>query len=103
MDLYSNVGSGDNGCILKIVDHQKGKECITPDRTYGKKCKECPYYKNNSCATGLMSLIMRSDGLVSYCRLREDDGIYIKGKGFDEINTITHEVMEAFKHCYRKE
>lgn len=103
MDLYSNVSSGDNGCILKIVDHQRGTECITPDRTYGKKCKECSYYKNNSCATGLMSLTMRCDGLVSYCRLREDDGIYIKGKEFDEINTITHEVMEAFKHCSRKE
>lgn len=103
MNLYTNSSSSEEGCILKIVDHQKGIDCITPDRIYSQKCEECSYYKSNSCATGLMSLTMRADGLVSYCRLKEDDGVYIKGKESEEINAVIHEIMEAFKRCKRKE
>lgn len=60
MELFSNKPSTEKGCILKIVDHQRGGECMTPDRVYGQKCKDCMYYKEKICSTGLMSLTMRA-------------------------------------------
>lgn len=102
MELFSNKSSKEKGCILKIVDHQRGKDCITPDRTYGHKCKDCTFYRDKKCATGLMSLTMRADGLVSYCRLKEQDGFSIKNQSSEVIQTNVNEIMNAFRNCGRE-
>lgn len=102
MSMYTNNRTGKNECTLKIVDHQRGIACVTPDRTYGSKCIDCKYYQKNICATGLMSLTMRVDGLVSYCRLREEDGFSIKNQNAEQVISRVHEIMGAFKHCKRE-
>lgn len=102
MGMFTNNPGRKNECTLKIVDHQRGNDCITPDRTYGNKCYDCKYYQKNNCATGLMSLTMRADGRVSYCRLREEDGFTIKNQNAEQITSKVHEIMGAFKHCKRE-
>lgn len=49
-----------------------------------------------------MSLTMRVDGLVSYCRLREEDGFSIRNQSSEQITAKVHEIMGAFKHCKRE-
>ena len=70
---------------MEIPKHQRENDCIALDRTYGTECYDCKYYQKNNCATGLISLTMRADGMVSYCRLREESGFTIKNQNTKQI------------------
>lgn len=68
-----------DGCTLTIVDHMNKGDSVTPRRTYSEACKDCKYYpesievqtgQNKPCATGIMSLTMRADGMLSFCRMQ---------------------------------
>lgn len=117
-DEYLNENKGiqmkrfidDDKCTLTIVDHNNSARSATPTRTYSNKfCSECIYFpekcKNgiNPCATGIMSLTLRADGMLSFCRLRYDDlGNNISGLSDTEIESIVSTQMKAFYSCYHK-
>lgn len=100
----------EKGCTLTIVDHNNTANSLTPTRTYSRMCKDCSYYPKSQaikrgeikrpCATGIMSLTMRADGAISFCRLREDVEVNISEKSIDEIRNIVHSKMKAYRSCY---
>jgi len=78
---YADVNSEqDRECTLTIVDHHNSSLSVTPRRTFSEFCTKCKYYPDNakkytgitSCATGIMSLTLRADGLFSPYRLLTD-------------------------------
>ena len=117
-EVYLNDNKGiqmkkyfdENGCSLTIVDHNNTADSLTPTRTYSSMCKDCNYYPKSQaikrgeikrpCATGIMSLTMRADGALSFCRLREDVEINIYGKSDEDIRNIVHSKMKAYRSCY---
>lgn len=101
-----------DGCTLTIVDHMNREKSVTPRRTYSESCDGCPYYpesrqvkfgKVKPCATGIMSLTMRADGILSYCRLRANKGTSLIGKNFQEVKEIVNEQLKKFENCYHYE
>ena len=115
--LYGNNGIqmrrffDDENCKLTIVDHQNQSSSITPRRTYSSYCKKCPYYpksvdvlngKRSPCATGIMSLTLRADGVLCYCRLRTEEkgaGINISFATKEEIFKAVHQQLYAYQGC----
>lgn len=117
LDLYVHNNKGilmkrfmNNGCMLTIVDHMNKSHSVTPRRTYSEACENCEYYPESSgvksgkkkpCATGIMSLTMRADGALSFCRLQvqsEDTIANLHSKR--QIAKIVNEQMEKFQACY---
>lgn len=101
-----------DGCTLTIVDHMNKVNSLTPRRTYSETCQFCEYYpdsyevrsgKNKPCATGIMSLTMRADGLLSFCRMIDKDMPYLKDKTLIEIQEIVKMQLEKFENCYHYE
>jgi MoaA/NifB/PqqE/SkfB family radical SAM enzyme len=96
-------------CTLTIVDHNSDNS-ITPQRTFGDICKECKYYCENSnnrnkitCATGLMSLTLRADGLLSPCRLKMEQGVDVKDlKTGKQIENAMKRQIAFFENGYHK-
>lgn len=92
-----------NGCKLTIVDHQYN---VTPIRTFCQKCLGCEYYPKSklnplSCPTGIMSLTMRADGLVSYCRMKPDDGFSLKDiDNIEDIDNCLVHLLDIYKQCF---
>ena len=83
-----------DGCTLTIVDHMNKENSITPRRTYSEECQFCEYYPdsyevqsgiNKPCATGIMSLTMRADGLLRFCRMKDTCETCLKDKTLKEI------------------
>lgn len=92
----------EDGTTLTIVDHVNGNKSITPARTYSEQCTDCPYFQQKDgkvCSTGIMSLSMRADGLISYCRLITEGQPKIYGKNKTSIYNDVKDVMQAFKKC----
>lgn len=117
LDLYVHNNKGilmkrfiKNGCTLTIVDHMNKSSSVTPRRTYGEACKKCDYYPESEqvksgekkpCATGIMSLTMRADGVLSFCRLQTESGQTIaNSKSKDQMRRIVNKQMENFKGCF---
>lgn len=101
-----------DGCTLTIVDHMNKENSVTPRRTYSDACNGCPYHpdsyqiisgENKPCATGIMSLTMRADGMLSYCRMRAQHGTSLIGKNFQEVREIVNEQLMKFENCYHYE
>lgn len=101
-----------DGCTLTIVDHMNMKNSVTPRRTYSNECKVCEYYpespevrmrENLPCATGIMSLTMRADGLLSSCRMKTDDGVCLSNKNLEQVKEAVCFKMEKFENCYHYE
>lgn len=100
-----------DGCTLTIVDHMNRENSVTPRRTYGEVCQSCEYYPespkvksgiNKPCATGIMSLTMRADGMLSFCRM-VDSGKCLKGKTLSEVQKIVEIQLKNFDNCYHYE
>lgn len=98
-----------DSCTLTIVDHMNDTDSITPRRTYSELCKSCYHYptsirvkqkRKTPCATGIMSLTMRADGLLSFCRLRSEQGDMLNNKRKDEVTKAVERQMTFFENCY---
>jgi Molybdenum cofactor biosynthesis enzyme len=117
LDLYVHNNKGilmkrfqNNNCTLTIVDHMNKATSITPRRTYSQACQKCNFYPesaqvksglNKPCATGIMSLTMRADGILSFCRLKTSEKSTIKNaKSKNSVQKIVDEQMENFRKCY---
>lgn len=101
-----------DGCTLTIVDHMNMEKSVTPRRTYSEACQSCQYYpdslevksgQNKPCATGIMSLTMRADGLLSFCRMKDDGEPCLKGKTLQEVREIVELQLRKFERCYHYE
>ena len=101
-----------DGCNLTIVDHMNKNNSITPRRTYSEACQECEFYPesiqvqnklNKPCATGIMSLTLRADGVLSFCRMKVDDKINIDGKNLKEVQIMVEKQLKKFEKCYHYE
>lgn len=100
-----------DGCTLTIVDHMNREKSVTPRRTYGEVCQTCDFYPDSylvksgnvkPCATGIMSMTMRADGVLSYCRMI-DSKMNISGKNKSEIQIIVEAMLKNFDNCYHYE
>lgn len=101
-----------DGCTLTIVDHMNKENSVTPRRTYSEACSGCEYYPESRqvksrevkpCATGIMSLTMRADGVLSFCRMRAEHGTSLVGKNLKEVKEIVNEQLMKFENCYHYE
>lgn len=101
-----------DGCTLTIVDHMNKGDSVTPRRTYSEACQECNYYPesvevqtsmNKPCATGIMSLTMRADGMLSFCRMQTDDETNLAGKTLEEVQKMVKVQLKKFEKCYHYE
>lgn len=101
-----------DGCTLTIVDHMNKGDSVTPRRTYSEACQDCKYYpesaevqtgRNKPCATGIMSLTMRADGMLSFCRMQSDSETYLKGKNLEEVHEMVKIQLKKFENCYHYE
>lgn len=57
------------------------------------------------CATGIMSLTMRADGVLSFCRLQTDnaeDTLEDK-RSLQQIKKVVDRQMKNFKDCYHND
>lgn len=100
------------GCMITIVDHNNSDNSITPSRVFCEDCRSCQYFplltQDNECnvkpcATGIMSLTMRQDGILSFCRLKDGKNCIDK-KSKKDIENIVKTELKHFKLCfvYRK-
>lgn len=113
MRRFIAISDNDEKCTLTIVDHNNAVNSITPRRTFSDFCSSCKYFltseevrKDNvkPCATGIMSLTLRADGLLSSCRLRPEKGKSIKNiKKNNQMERIVGEYLKAFDNCYHME
>lgn len=96
-------------CTLTIVDHMNGSQSVTPRRTYSEACKFCEFYpdspkvkngKNKPCATGIMSLTMRADGMLSFCRMKDRKNTCLNGMTKKEVKEVMKMELDNFKKCY---
>lgn len=101
-----------DGCTLTIVDHMNKEKSVTPRRTYSEACQSCQYYpdsldvksgKNKPCATGIMSLTMRADGVLSFCRMKNDSEPCLRGKTLQEVRKNVEQQLHKFEKCYHYE
>lgn len=123
VNLYLNADKGiqmrrwiyilpdDATCSLTIVDHHNTTTSITPRRTFSNSCRICPFFpdspnikagKEKPCATGIMSLTMRADGVLSPCRLCVNEENTISGKSKTKIESLMNEMLKEFKECFHK-
>ncbi len=96
------------GCMITIVDHNNTNNSITPRRVFCEDCRSCMYYplstqvakkKVKPCATGVMSLTLRQDGMLSFCRLK-DSKRNINNKRPKELESIVKEQLKHFDSCF---
>ena len=93
-----------DGCTITIVDHQNNEESITPRRVFCSECPTCRFYFPDSdsnikpCATGVMSITMRTDGELSFCRLVK--GVDIKNKSNQYVKNEVKKRFDMFKNCH---
>ena len=101
-----------DGCTLTIVDHQNAENSVTPRRTYSTACLSCKYYpasyavthgKCKPCATGIMSLTMRADGLLSFCRMRDEFDTWLFKEDLESVRKIVGFQLEKFESCFHYE
>lgn len=110
MRRFVSISEQDEKCTLTIVDHNNSPDSITPRRTFSEFCHSCKYFPNSTevfneenkpCATGIMSLTLRADGVLSPCRLCPEKGINIKNiKKSRQMENIIKQSLKAFKSCY---
>lgn len=109
IDDYSEQ---DKECTLTIVDHHNSYLSITPRRTFSDFCLSCKYYPDNAkentqikpCATGIMSLTLRADGLFSPCRLltNPENAINISEMKSATIRSNMDELLRKYDRCWHK-
>lgn len=102
----------DRECTLTIVDHHNSSLSITPRRTFSDFCKKCKYYPENAkmypeskpCATGVMSLTLRADGLFSPCRLLTDleNAVNISNMRTSMIRDNIDKLLRKYDQCWHE-
>lgn len=112
MRRFIAVSDKDEKCTLTIVDHHNSASSITPRRTFSEFCKSCKYYLTSEevkkgliqpCATGMMSLTLRADGLLTPCRLRPEEGKNIKNTyKIVQMDKIINNYLKAFENCFHE-
>ena len=74
-------------------------------------CEKCDYYPDSDevrkgkvkpCATGIMSLTMRADGVLSPCRLRLEEKNTINGLSDRRIARLVNGMLKEFDQCFHK-
>lgn len=110
MRRFIAVSDNDEKCTLTIVDHNNDSNSLTPRRTFSDFCTSCKYFltseqvrtgKVKPCATGMMSLTVRADGVLSPCRLCVERGKDIKNiRKTNQMERIVKESLKAFNNCY---
>lgn len=102
----------DKECTLTIVDHHNSSLSVTPRRTFGEFCMKCKYYPDNAknrleikpCATGVMSLTLRADGLLSPCRLftNSENSVNISNMKPISIRASMEKLLNEYDDCWYK-
>lgn len=110
MRRFIAVSERDKECTLTIVDHHNSSSSITPRRTFSSFCDSCKYFLTSEevrkgnvqpCATGMMSLTVRADGVLSPCRLRQEKGRNIKSiRTSNQMEKIVNDSLKAFDNCF---
>jgi molybdenum cofactor biosynthesis enzyme MoaA len=82
--------------ILVVQHHGRSRST----RLFADSCYSCPHHP---CACGRFQIVVKSDGLVSPCRLRNDLGFSIQGKSYHEIaDTLATMVQAEYSACKYK-
>lgn len=97
MKRYHAKSNDGSDCTLTIVDHNVTGESITPRRTFSEACLSCRYYP---CATGLLNLTLRADGMLSYCRLRTESAVSINELSNLKMRRTIEEMLKPFSECF---
>lgn len=97
MKRFLSTTVSNNICTLTIVDHNIGEKSITPKRLYCNFCRKCNYFP---CATGIMNLTLRADGMLSQCRLKTDNLFNINGNNNTKIKNQVKKMIEPFGKCF---
>lgn len=110
MKRFIAVSNNDEKCTLTIVDHNNDSDSLTPRRTFSDFCRSCKFFLTSEqvrignvkpCATGMMSLTLRADGILTPCRLCVEKGTNIKNiKKARQMEQIVKESLTAFTNCY---
>lgn len=110
MRRFIAVSDTDEKCTLTIVDHHNSATSITPRRTFSEFCASCKYFPTSEkvrkeevqpCATGIMSLTLRADGLLSPCRLCQEKGRNIKNvRSNTHMEKTVNNSLKAFDNCF---
>ncbi len=110
MRRFISVSDKDEKCTLTIVDHHNSSHSITPRRTFSEFCNTCKYFLTSDsvmkgllqpCATGIMSLTLRADGILSPCRLCTDRGVNIGNvHNSNNMERIVKNSLKAFENCF---
>lgn len=102
--VYLNSGSGtkmqrftddefrsNESCVLKIVGHPE------PIRTFSKEiCKTCKFV--DKCETGIMSLIMKTNGVLKVCDIyKPKEGLSVNELNLNNFNFTSSEEETRFK------
>lgn len=99
MRRYHSKANDGSDCTLTIVDHNVTCESITPRRLFSEKCPECCFYP---CATGLLNLTLRADGMLSYCRLKMDTALSIERLSNSKMKQTIKEMLKPFSKCFER-
>lgn len=91
--------SNSKECTLTIVDHNNDKDSITPKRTFCEFCEKCSFYP---CATGIMNLTLRADGMLGQCRLKTDNIFRISNRSKVNMEKHVKEMLEPFRNCFSR-
>lgn len=84
-----------NNHIL-IVDHSC-KNSFTPNKMYFESCKtNCNFYP---CDSGVLSITLSTDGILTPCRGRKDYGQKVFGKDFNTIKSAYLKALKYFESC----
>jgi len=86
-----------SGAKLLIINHH-GR--MTSNLLYSDDCLSCA---NFPCASGRLCITLRSDGLLSVCRLRPDLGVDVSELSAEEIASHFTGMMETFQCLHFEE
>lgn len=50
-----------------------------------------------------MSLTMRADGVLSFCRMQTDSETNVRGKSLEEVQEMVRGQLKKFERCYHYE
>lgn len=100
MKRYHAKSYNNSDCTLTIVDHNVENGSITPRRTFCEFCRDCKYYP---CATGVLNLTLRADGLLSQCRLITDNAVSINNMNNSKMRQTIQKMLIPFSKCFEKE
>ncbi len=83
-----------SGAKLLVINHH-GR--TSSDLHYSDACLSCEYHP---CASGSLCITLRSDGLLSVCRLRPDLGVDVSDLSAEDIATHFDGMMETYKFLH---